>query len=290
MSGIADLLAKLHAETAPGVTGADLDTFETATGLRLPENVRLLYKNCNGASLSKGIQRILSLEGVRGYVYGFRNFGIPQRWGYFPFTDNNDSNPFCVCCASPLIGYVVLVSHDDSAAIKFRSLESFLAAQGGATGGRDLYELPSDFAGEARTAADLTAGRELIALAPSMEDVEQGDAYRFGMWLLSGDQLGEIIAVLKAGDEYVREDALRRLTAIGTPGAQAAIRDSRADLTRFVARCAEALRQAGVAATVEGDTGLNAGPRRAGVNTAMFYARRREPDIFEKLIERFRDG
>lgn len=292
MSELSNLLAELDAKTFPGASEAALAAFEIETGLRLPAAVRTLYAASDGLTLGSRPLRFLPLAEVQDYSAAMQEIGIPARWGYFPLIDDDDSNPYCVCCHGPLAGYVVQVFHDDAAALKFRSLESFLAALagGGAAGGRDLYEMPPDFVGPARTAADSAAGQELLNLAPGLEEVEQADAYRFGLWLLSEDQIDEIVAVLEAGDEYVHEDALARLAVIGTPGAQAAIRASKADLARFVARCADALHQAGVEATIEGSTGLSAGPRRAGINTAMFYARRREPDIFEKLIERFRDG
>ena len=288
--GIHDLLASLGVQAPPGVTAAALNAFEADTRLRLPESVRALYAACDGAVLPQGRLRILPLAGVREHVRGFRDFGIPERWGYLPFTDDNDSDPFCVCCAPPLTGYVVQVLHDDGAAIKFRSLGRFLAALHGfvAEGGRDLYGLPSDFDNEARTAGDIETGRALLRLAPDLEGVEQGDACRFGMWLLPGDLIGEITPLLQVGDEYVREDATRRLAAIHSPEAAQALRDAQQDMARFVERCAEALRRAGVQATIKNGTDLTAGPQGRGVNARMYYAMRAEPDVFDRLVNQFR--
>lgn len=290
MSDITDLLAELNAEAVPGVAEADLDTFENETGLRLPQSVRTLYTTCDGAVLNEGLLRILPLASVREHVYGLRNFGIPQRWGYFPFTDNNDSNPFCVCCAPPLTGYVVQVSHDDSAAIKFRSLDSFLLAlrEFVTEDEWDLYEMPSEFDGEARTAGDIEIARELLRLAPELDDVEQGNAYQFGMWLLSGNEISEITPLLLARDEYVRDDAMQRLAAINSPEANQALRDAEDDMVRFVKQCAEALHQAGVQAIVINGTNLEAGPKRRGVNTRAYYSMRDEPGVFDRLVEQFR--
>ena len=290
MSTVTDLLAELNIEATPGVTEGGLDMFEDETGLQLPESVRSLYTTCDGAVLNEGLLRILPLGGVLEHVIGFRDIGFPQRWGYFPFTDNNDSNPFCVCCTTPLAGYVVQVFHDDSAAIKFRSLDGFLAAlrEFVTEDEWDLYEMPSDFDGEARTAGDVKVGRKLLRLASELDDVEQGDAYRFGMWLLSGNEIGEIIPLLQAGDEYVRDDAMQRLAAIASPEAKQALRDAEEDMMRFVKQCAEALDQAGVYSKIINGTSLKAGPRRVGVNTKMFYSKRDEPRIFDRLVERFR--
>jgi len=290
MSSIGDLLAELEAEAAPGVGQADLDTFEDETGLRLPKSVRALYTTCNGAVLKEGLLRVLPLADVLEHVYEFRDIGFPQRWGYFPFTDNNDSSPFCVCCVPPLTGYVVQVFHDDSAAIKFRTLDSFLTALRESVTEEewDLDKMPSDFDGDARTAEDIGVGRELLRLAPELDDVEQGDAYRFGMWLLSGNEISEITPLLQAGDEYVRGDAVQRLIAINSPEASQALQDAEEDMARFVKQFAEALRQAGVPATVVGEKDLKAGPRGTWVNSEMIYSRRDEPGIFDRLVERFR--
>ncbi len=290
MSSISDLLAELDADAASGVAEADLDTFENEMGLRLPRSVRALYTTCNGAVLNEGLLQILPLAGVRKHLYGLRNFGIPQRWGYFPFTDNNDSNPFCVCCAAPLTGYVVQVFHDDSAAIKFRSLDRFLVAlrEYVAKDEWDIHEMPSQFDGEARTTGDIEIGRELLRLAREMDDVEQGDAYRFGMWLLSGNEISEITPLLQGGDEYVRDDAVRRLAAINSPQANQALQDAEEDMARFVKQCVEVLHRGRVPATIINRTDLIAGLSRRGVNTRVYYSRRDEPGIFDRLVEQFR--
>ena len=101
MEIIKDILKELDIDAPPGATESELSDFEHDTGLQLPESVRALYATCNGVVLRDGQLEILSLAGVRQHLDGFDQFGIPERWGYFPLTDNNDSNPFCVCCSTP---------------------------------------------------------------------------------------------------------------------------------------------------------------------------------------------
>jgi hypothetical protein len=74
------------------------------------------------------------LEGeVMPFVDGVSHYGIPEVWGYFPFTDCNDSNPYCVCCNGPLRGRVVHVFHDDDPKLKL-GLGSVPGRRGGRRG------------------------------------------------------------------------------------------------------------------------------------------------------------
>lgn len=174
--------------------------------------------------------------------------------------------------------------------MKFRSLDSFLAAlrEFVTEDEWDLHEMPSDFNGEVRTAGDVEVGRELLRLAPELYDVAQNDAYRFGMWLLSGNEISEIVPLLQVRDEYVRDDAMQRLAAIASPEANQVLQDAEEDMARFVGLCVEALHRAGVYAEVTNRTSLKAGPRRAGVNTRAYYRMRSEPGVFDRLVEQFR--
>src|SRR4051794_6697035 len=153
-----------------GATDAELAGFEAQTGLTLLPELRRLYAASNGLVVDRrGRMRILPLGEVAGHVRSFGSFGIPVQWGYFPFTDLNDSNPHCVCCDGPAKGYVVHVNHDDVAHIEFRNLDSFLAAvrrvmEAGAETDDDddapsLWRLPQDFSPDTsgRTPADVEA-------------------------------------------------------------------------------------------------------------------------------------
>src|SRR5688572_9585470 len=98
-----DLRAFFHTVGAtpnPGAAADELDAFEARTGLSLPPQVRAFYGATNGLTIeSGGWMKILTLAEVMPYVEGevmpfvggVRHGGIPEVWGYFPFTDCNDS-------------------------------------------------------------------------------------------------------------------------------------------------------------------------------------------------------
>jgi len=213
-----DLRAFFHAVRAapnPGATAAELDAFEARTGLSLPPQLRAFYGSTNGLTIDGGGLRygsvrpaawmkILTLAEVMPYVEGMRQYGIPQVWGYFPFTDCNDSNPYCVCCKGPLRNRVVHVFHDDVAELKFWDLDRFLDAVATAvasrgTGHPRLDRLPGEYTSdrEDRTEDEVRTGLELLRLAGGFTDVEQHDALRFAIDLLSEGHEAARVAKLK---------------------------------------------------------------------------------------------
>ena len=285
-----NLLEQLGIEAPLGAAETEITAFELQSGLPLPERLHALYALCDGAIFRSGELEILPLAGVLDYVEAMRRQGFPQCWGYFPFTENNDSNPFCVCCDSPLTGYVVQVFHGDSARVKFRSIDSFLAALQEFVSEEewDLHDLPSEFQGIDRTVQDITAGRELLRLAPELEGVEQEDAFRFGMWLLSEPQVGEIVPLLEHQNEDVRHEATRRLSAFQSLEAQQALRKAKDSMKQFVKQSAEALALAGIEATIVDETSLRLEAGPVWLNMDSFYSRRSEAGVYDFLVERSR--
>lgn len=288
MDSMKNLLEAVNAEASPGATEVDIDAFEGQTGLVLPESLHALYIQSDGAVLSEGEMKILPLATIQEQMVGVHRWGFLELWGYFPFTDNNDSNPFCVCCNAPLTGYIVQVPHDDTAAIKFRSLGSFLAAlqQFVDEDYWDLHEMPSEFEGPDRTAQDIAVGRELLKMAPKMDELEQRDALRFGMWLLSEPQVSEITPLLEHRDEYVRDDAARRLAAMQSSEASQALDKAKNEMRQFVQQCAERLMQAGIKATVIKEINLRLEPGPVWLNMEGLYSRRNDADVYDFILER----
>jgi hypothetical protein len=192
-----DLRAFFHAVGAapkPGATPAELDAFEARTGLSLPPQLRAFYGATNGLTIDGGGSRYVSMRPaawmkilpfaeVMQYVEGMRRYGIPQVWGYLPFTDCNDSNPYCVCCNGPLRNRVVHVFHDDVARLKFWELDRFLDAVAAAVVSRgqdppEVDRLPGEYTSdrEDRTEDEVCTGLELLRLADGLADVELHDA------------------------------------------------------------------------------------------------------------------
>jgi hypothetical protein len=81
------------------LTEADLEF-----GFALPASLRACYRICDGgeAENDRSRLRLFSLKELSAYDT-FRGF-LLSFWGLFPFLDNNESNPVCVCCKSPLTG------------------------------------------------------------------------------------------------------------------------------------------------------------------------------------------
>src|SRR5262245_15002001 len=117
-----DLIPLLNRAGFRGRRGADPDAIaqtEAAFGVTFTDDLRDLWTYSEGLA-GDGVE-ILSLTGAMEYVTLF-----PGGFGYVPFTDCNDSNPYAVCCNEPLRWLVVHVFHDDEVRLVCRGLCRFL--------------------------------------------------------------------------------------------------------------------------------------------------------------------
>lgn len=284
---------KLH-KPAPA---AQLAKAETAAGGALPKPLRAFYEASNGGQ-ARGENSALTLSSIKDALDYAAAAGLLESfWGFWPLAENNDSNPVCVCCRSPLAGYVVLVSHDDQPRLMFRSLDGFFrAATSYVAGGEflDTHELPSPFAGPERTKADATAARKLMALLEDESGLDEAtriDAARFACDLLSDEQLAEMKKLLAIDNESVREHVQQRLERIQSPAARKAAQQAASDFDSFVESCAQLLQKEGIAATVLNMYGKNTiriDPGPIWLNMDMFFAARKRKDFNEHLLERAR--
>jgi hypothetical protein len=280
---------------------AALRKVEAKAGFSVPHSLRSCYLTCDGGRAQHGPEgprsavELLSLEAALKYypVHGF----FASFWGYFPFVENNDSSPVCLCCKSPLAGYVVLVVHDDAPRLMFRSPESFFRAAVKHIKGVeffDTHDLPSEFDGPDRTKKDLAVARQLIdavASGDALVDQERTDALRFACDLLSDEHVDEIADLLKDDDEYVREHIAKRLKRIPGAKARKALRQFKGDFDSFVNRCARRLRREGIQASVESPYGqktIRIDPGPIWLNMEMFFSRRNRPDAEDFFLERAR--
>jgi cell wall assembly regulator SMI1 len=173
------MIQDLRLQRPPGATDQQLQEFEAKTKLTLPDSLKELYRISNGLVLEEGALKLHTLDEALQYPKWF--FRTP--WGYVPLVDNNDSNPWCVCCKPPLHLHVVQVMHDDDSELKFRSLESFLTAMPAFAKSKQwiLDDLPGDFDGPKRTPEDIQRGKELLAMADDIANEDrQEEAVRFG--------------------------------------------------------------------------------------------------------------
>jgi hypothetical protein len=248
------LLARLGVTEPAGATEEQIAAFEAAVGLTLPPEARDYFRTCDGAVVDDRRLNLVSLNQARELTEMLHDSGYPQAFGYVPLTDNDFSDHFCICCVGPLTGYVVLVPYEENlvpscfpAQVMFRGIEPFLSAvahrveAAGTSNGStwDVEAIVSDFAAPERTPDDVSRGLQLFELArafgdpasDSREYSERIDAFRFGIRLLSDEQVGAIESVasetsdsgiLKAADERLNELASRSpeaalvCTAIGS--------------------------------------------------------------------------
>lgn len=294
MTEFEQLLNRGGVTANPGALAAEIAAFERDTGLALSPDLRAMYARANGARINaRGLLELLPLTGVARYVEAFNSFGLSW-WGYFGFTDTNDSNPYCVCLAGPVAGYVVRVFHDDTAAIVYRSVRSFLHAVIGAVdSGASLWDLPHELSIDTcdRTPDDVATARALLAFADTLEEgsVERADALRWALTLFSEAEIADVIRLLDTGDEYRREEALQKLRAMAAPQAAEAIRAHQRETRAFTRAVAKALREAGIEVSEATDTSVSAEPGRVHLNLPMFFTHRKRPTILEDVVKRTRE-
>lgn len=281
---------------SPPADEAKLDAAEKKLGYALPATVKSLYLQANGgkAKDDRSELELLSLTKALAYtkVPGFTD----SYFGYLPLVENSDSNPLCVCCRSPLAGYVVQVSHDDAPRLLFRSLDNlFVALTAVAMGDDDFfldtYELPPEFLLPQRTTKDASIAKKLISWAAADENAEatqRTDALRFACDLFADEQLNEIKALLKIDDPELREHVEARLSRMPGKKAKQAVKQAVTTFDGFVEQCGELLQKAGVKATVlpmYGKNTIRLDPGPVWLNMDFFYGHRRRPDFAEFLVE-----
>ncbi len=168
----------------------------------------------------------------------------------------------------------------------FRSLDSFFdqLRQTGAEYDWDALSIPSDFENLIRTEADVQIGQHLLQYAQQLTEVERNDTLRFGIWLLSYERISEIATLLHDDEEYVREDAQRRLKVIKTLEAEQALKSYTDTFRQFVTNCAELLNQHGLTATVATDILGNSTIREFNLNFPFLYSKRNDADFSNYLV------
>jgi cell wall assembly regulator SMI1 len=297
MASLSEFCQRLGLSPRPGATEAEVGTFEAATGLALPEEVRAIYRTSNGLDVDPAGFEILSLEGALPMARALgASPAAAGHFGYFPLTESNDSNPFCVACRPPLRGRVVHVMHDDDAELRYRDAGSFLDAVLARVAGtpaaderrRVIDSLPGGYrdSGE-RSPEEVATGRELLRTARAIDpdDGEHANAMRFGMTLLSAEQVDEVAKLLYEG-HYVREAAVARLKEIGGEKADAAVAEVTAEMGRFSERAAHALRQAGVGVRSVSPHAIVLTARSVGLNMDFLFDERNRPDALSYVVER----
>ncbi len=201
MKLLSDLLNRLGISPRPSASDEEIADAERRTGLTFTNELRDLYRFTDGVTIDDFSLKILPLKDVLAFHRMLREAGYPQIWGYLPFTDSNDSNPYCVCCRAPLTGYVALVSHDNSAKLSHRGLHAFFVALSELLEPYstpddweeclNIEELRDDFTESETPAHEKELSKELTTLGntygepdtDSVAYVERADAFRFAATL-----------------------------------------------------------------------------------------------------------
>lgn len=269
----------------------ELGAIETALGVPLPDEVRAWYRAAEGG-VARRAGAELALHSLAEVQAWFDNSPLAKR-GHFPFASSNDSNPFCICCKGPLLGYVIQTPHDDEPRLMYRSAAAFFQAAATQLAIGQSYEpsdLSSDFSATQRTAEDARVARELVAQVRSGTELAKEDA-TIGL-LFAADLLtdaAEIRALAELGDEYVWQHMLRRLQQLNTPESARELSAMYQTFDDFVEECAAQLRAAGfeVAYKTRNERkSLKVKPHGPSLNMDMFFAKRHSPDCAAFLLER----
>lgn len=278
------------AKVRAGVSAVAIESIEAAGNLRLPDEVRSFYQIFDGVDFHGGTLEFLSLAKADVVRLDLSEMGFNRSWCYWPLTENNDSNPFCVSCSGPLSGFVVQVFHDDSPKIKWRTFDSFLKATLDYISDDEwgLEFMPNEFEQIERTSHDIETAQALLREASTKPsgDLERGEMACFASWLLGEDQWAEVAKLLTCEDEYVRREVTDRLQAMSHPDARRVIDDSKREFQAFVNKCGEVLAKAGFRIGIDEHSQLQVLDGPIWLNTEMFYSDRDRPDLERFLIER----
>ncbi len=281
MKTIIEKLRKIGATLRPGATDQELTAAELKLRLKFPKDVRELYSISNGLVLESYRVEFVALD----QMFTFQS----DEFGYVALTEQNDSNPFCVCCGELLNGYIVRVFHDASPQLVFRTTSSFLEAFARpmrADEVEELEDLWTDFRTNDRTEEDIRAAKQLMAYAKSQKDDQFPDALRFAVFLFSSEYVKVLRELYDSTEGCCRESVVQRLKGIGNAEAVKIIGDVSGEYKSFVSQCANRLYAAGLSATIVKDSQILLEPGPVWLNMDAFFDDRKNPNIFDRVVER----
>jgi hypothetical protein len=298
----ATLFKSLGATTRPGADPAALARVEKLLNVRLPAEFRDLYLATDGVEFPDlGFE--ITPVAVAGEYAGF----LTKGFGYAPFTEANDSNPYTVCCDEPLTGFVVHLFHDDEPVLVCRTLGRFLdliadlLRQARGLDEEELEDLDlrcdrvdGDLALELpeRTPDDARVGAALVRHAERLDpiDVDRTTALHFAAQMFGPGHEADLGRVLELGNEYVRATVLKRWRALGTPAAAEMLRRDAEEFDRFVMELAAAVEAAGLQVRRQPDKphAWSVEPGPIWPNLEMHFACRHDPRFRAGWLERVR--
>jgi hypothetical protein len=269
-----------------GAPTAAIGELEPVFGVELPTEFVEVWSLTDGATGDE--INLLSLSEIKKYS-GVWDGGF----GYVPFTDCNDSNPYVVCCRAPLRGWVVHFYHDQESELVCRGFRRFFELVANARDNGEVDRLMGDVAvtSAGRTEDDWAIAGELMRVAGSMHEQDEwrGTALRFAAQLLGPGRERELATVLALGDEYTREAVRRRLTVLGTPEAGELLREDDAAYQRFVAEFKQGLEAVGLRTEPTRHGGFRVQPGNSHPNLKLLYVACRRPGAMAEWVQRFKE-
>lgn len=207
--------------------------------------------------------------------------------GVVPVLDDHQSNYLVAAVRGPLAPRVVLLPHDDSSRVLYRTVDGFAAAllralDAGESADVFFHAAEGDYAPDApRPPEDQDAARALLATAGA--DGEWNSAIQ----LLDTTNLAEWERVLET-DHFVRRDAVARMRRMSSPEIRALLSRDRRAFATFAREVVKAARAAGLPVGEQRDDALNVGGR--WMNLDGFFYRRSIPDALPRLVAWFEDA
>ncbi len=287
-------LAQQDQPNGPAASDQDLIDLEAALAVQLPNDVRELYRQADGLTLTWYLD-LLPLTRSLELARAMTAYEVPGPWGLVPLFDHGASNPVCVATRAPLTRFLVRVPHDDVKHHAHLDVVSLLQELLNAPNlGDDLDELPSPFATPERTAAHTETARALIAQADRLDKNSRRDALRFAFTLLGVQGVDVIASFLDDADDDVRGSARARLGELAAHTEDAAVALVHANDERdvFARECVRILNAAGMTATFERKPWgpvVRVDPGPFGLNLDAFWSGRSQPDFSERLTARVRE-
>ncbi len=218
-------LRSLDLEFHPPASPRALQGFGRKLSCEVPEDVRVLYEDHDGAEDGRGVVpfRMLSIAEAVDFHRATGSFAAETGLSLRAFWTDDNSNYVAVHVDGPLLGRVSLLDHDSGGDVSpaYRSVRSFLEALlDAAEAGEDaemLTDHPVDrgvstVGVRASTAAERRADREVArTLAKGLSEIADDDARRVRafnvMALTPPDEARSLLAFLDDGDMWIAERA-----------------------------------------------------------------------------------
>jgi hypothetical protein len=198
---------------------AEIDGFRLGPW-SLPEAARSFYATTNGLLVPELGTEILSLAAAKEYGDALDYHPDAQIFGLLPFTESNDSNPYCLILRERLHGAILQLHHDFGPKVTHSSLKGFLAALAELVeaGGELIDDLPHEEITDSRLVTDSD-----ILISETLQQAKPN--YSTLISLLSACSPQSLITLLKVDDMWVREAAAERCGRLGLLEAQQALQE-----------------------------------------------------------------